>query len=334
MKIAVRAPNWIGDSILALPAIAALHENFPEAEIWICGLDWIKDIFLPLNYVEGVIPLKSPPRLRALLQDTKRLKKNQFDVGLLLTNSFSSALLFFLAKIPQRWGYDRDFRKLLLTKKVKINNSILSVHQVMYYTSLLSGLGLPASPRPLVLTLDPAVLQHANDLLVSLGRSFQHPLVVLNPGAFYGSAKRWPASQFAELATMLQEKNQADILIVGSADEFVLAQTIASLMKHPPFILSGKTTVSQLAALLLHATLFVSNDSGPMHMANSLGVPVIAIFGPTDPQLTGPYQQPSVVVKKDIDCWPCRYRECPTDHRCMESISAADVYRACERFLP
>ena len=333
MKIAVRAPNWMGDSILALPAIEALHENFPEAEIWICGQAWIKDIFLPLNHVAGVIPLKNPSRLRGLINSAKILKKHPFDAGLLLTNSFSSALLFFLAKIPQRWGYEKDFRKFLLTKTVKINNSSLSVHQAKYYTSLLSGLGLPASPRPLVLTVDPAVRQNANALLLSLGITFQHPLVVLNPGAFYGSAKRWPASRFAELATILQERNQADILIVGSADELVLAQTIASQMKRPPFILSGKTTVSQLAGVLLYATLFVSNDSGPMHMANSLEVPVVAIFGPTDPHLTGPFQQPSAVVKKDIDCWPCRNRDCPTDHRCMKSISALDVYSACERFL-
>jgi heptosyltransferase-2 len=333
MKIAVRAPNWIGDSILALPAIAMLHENFPESKIWIIGQNWIKDIFLPLDYVEGVIPLKNPTSLRSLLQGAKTLEKNHFDVGLLLTNSFSSALLFFLAKIPQRWGYNRDFRRLLLTKKVKINNSSLSVHQVQYYTNLLSGLGLPSSLRPLALTLDPDVRHQANNLLVSLGISFQRPLVVLNPGAFYGSAKRWPAARFAELATELQEKNQVDIIIVGSADELVIAQTIASQMKHPPFIVSGKTTVSQLAGVLLHAALFVSNDSGPMHLANSLEVPVVSIFGPTDPRLTGPYQQPSAVVKKETDCWPCRHRECPTDHRCMESISARDVYHACERFL-
>ncbi len=334
MKIAVRAPNWIGDSILALPAIAALQENYPEAEIWICGLEWIKDIFLPLNFVKGVIPLKSPSRLRGLLKSAKILKKKQFDVGVLLTNSFSSALLFLLAKIPQRWGYNRDFRGLLLTKPVKIGDSSLPVHQVLYYTNLLSGLGLPTSHQSLALTLDPAVRQQAQDLLVSLGITFQRPIVILNPGAFYGTAKRWPASRFAELASMLQEKVQADILIVGSVDELVLAQTIASLMKDPPFILSGKTTVSQLAGVLSHATLFVSNDSGPMHLANSFGVPVIAVFGPTDPQITGPFQQPSAVVKKDTDCWPCRHRECPTDHRCMGNISAADVYKAGERFLP
>lgn len=333
MKIVVRAPNWIGDSILALPAIAALHENFPDAKIWICGLGWIKDIFLPLDYVEGVIPLKSPSLLRGLIQNARRLKKLQFDVGLLLTNSFSSALLFFLAKIPQRWGYDRDFRAVLLTKKVKPKIHTLAEHQAKYYTSLLSGLGLHVSPQALVLPLDPAVKQQARNLLVSLGITFHRPLVVVNPGAFYGTAKRWPVPRFAELATVLQENKKADILIVGSADELALAQTIASLMKHSPFILTGKTTVSQLAGVLLHAALFVANDSGPMHMANSLNVPVVAIFGPTDPQLTGPYQQPSMVVKKETACWPCRYRECPTDHRCMESISAADVFRACERFL-
>ncbi|MFC2160292.1 glycosyltransferase family 9 protein [Acidobacteriota bacterium] len=234
MKIAVRAPNWIGDSILALPAITSLHENFPEAEIWICGQDWIKDIFLPLNYIDGVIPLKNTSRMRALLQGAKNLKKHRFDVGLLLTNSFSSALLFFLAGIPQRWGYNRDFRRLLLTKRVQLEAELLSVHQARYYSGLLSGLGIPVSHGPFVLTFDSAVRQHANALLVSLGITFQRPLVVLNPGAYYGSAKRWPTSRFAELATVLQEKNMADILIVGSADERVLAHEIASKMNRPP----------------------------------------------------------------------------------------------------
>jgi len=298
MKIVVRAPNWIGDSILALPTLAILHEKYPEAEIWICGLDWIKDIFLPLNYVEGVIPLKSPSLLRSLLQNAKTLKKKQFDVGVLLTNSFSSALLFFLAKIPQRWGYDRDFRRLLLTKRIKINDSSLSLHQVMYYINLLSSLGLPASPPSLAFSLNPAIRQQANDFLVSMGITFQRPIVVINPGAFYGATKRWPEPRFAELASILQEKIHADILIVGSADELVLAQRIASMMKEPPFILTGKTTVAQLAGILSHARLFVSNDSGPMHMANSLGVPVVAIFGPTNPNLTGPFQPPSASRKK------------------------------------
>jgi heptosyltransferase-2 len=118
MKIAVRAPNWIGDSVLALPAVAALHENFPEAEIWICGQEWIKDLFLPLDYIKGVISLKNSSTLKGLLQEAKILKKHKFDLGLLLTNSFSSALLFYMAKIKKRWGYNRDFRRFLLTKKV------------------------------------------------------------------------------------------------------------------------------------------------------------------------------------------------------------------------
>lgn len=329
MKIVVRAPNWIGDSILSFPAIAALHETLPEAEIWITGHEWVKDIFSPFDYIKGIIPLKGLSSRRGLLKNAKILQESEFDVGLLLTNSFSSALLFYLAKIPQRWGYNRDYRRFLLTKKVKIDDGSLRVHQAQYYINLLSDLGIPASSGSLIYELDPAVKLHANDLLVSLGITFQRPLVCMNPGAFYGPAKRWPASQFAELASLLQERNQADIIIVGSKDEFVLAQNIASHMEHPPIILSGKTTVSQLAGVLHHATLFVSNDSGPMHLANFLKVPTVGIFGPTDPLLTGPYLQPSSVVKKDIDCWPCRNRECPTDHRCMKDISAEEVYRAC-----
>lgn len=334
MKIVVRAPNWIGDSILALPAIRALYENFPDAELWICGQAWITDIFPPSDFIKGVLPLKNLSTLRGLFINAKLLRKKQFDMGLLLTNSFSSALLFYLANIPQRWGYNRDYRRKLLTRWVNIDEKNISIHQARYYINLLSGLGIPVSSGPLCFDLDPSIQQQVYDRLLSLGITFQRPLVCLNPGAFYGPAKRWPTSLFAELATLLQKRNQADIVIVGTKEERSLAQSIADQMETPPLILSGTTTVSQLAGVLHHSTLFVSNDSGPMHLANSLKVPVVAIFGPTDPQITGPYQQPSAVVKKDVDCWPCRYRECPTDHRCMETISAEDAFSACEGFMP
>ena len=213
MKIAVRATNWIGDSVLALPAVAALHENFPQAKIWILGQEWIKDIFLPLDYIEGVIPLKNPSKMKSLLRDSKSLKKHKFDLGILLTNSFSSALLFYLAKITQRWGYDRDFRRFLLTKRVRLNDDILSSHQALYYTHLLAGLGMSVSPRSLSLPFNPDLKQQAYDLLVSIGVGFNSPLVVLNPGAFFGPAKRWSPARFAELAALLQEKKRPKYLL-------------------------------------------------------------------------------------------------------------------------
>lgn len=329
MKIVVRAPNWIGDSILALPTLAALKEHDPNSEIWVCGQHWVSAIFLPMEEVRGVIPLKNPGRNSALFHNVRELKKHRFDAGLLLTNSFASALLFFLAGIPERWGYDRDFRRRLLTKRVPADQKALAVHQAEYYLNLLTGLGIAAAPRPLALTVPATVKEQARNLLSASGITFARPLVVINPGAFYGSAKRWTEPGFAALASRLQKETGADIVFVGSEEEKPLAEAIKARMEHPPLVLNGQTTVSLLAGILLHASLFISNDSGPMHMANALGVPVVAVFGPTDPSLTGPYQPPSAYVKKDTDCWPCRHRDCPTDHRCMEQISAGDVYERC-----
>jgi heptosyltransferase-2 len=333
MKIVVRSPNWIGDAVMAFPAIESLSRNFPEAEIWIAGRDWIKDLFLSLNYVKGIIPLPETTTWVGIREAAKTIKKHDFDAGLLLPNSFSSAFLFFLAKIPQRWGYDRDWRRFLLTKRVKVNPSASPVHHVHYYLNLVSGLGFQASSTKLEISPDKRATEEAKARLTSLGIKLNRPFVVLNPGAFYGPAKRWPESKFARLASLLQDRKNADILIVGSSEEADLAKKISSCLRIKPVILSGKTTLSQLAGLLAHAHLFVSNDSGPMHLATALRIPVVAIFGPTDPRITGPFHQPSWVVKKDVACWPCRHRECPTDHRCMDLITVEDVYSACEAVL-
>jgi heptosyltransferase-2 len=155
-------------------------------------------------------------------------------------------------------------------------------------------------------------------------------LVILSPGASYGPAKRWPACRFAELAGLVQKRKGAEILIIGSADETEVAESISSSMEKKPAILTGQTSLPRLLGLISQAALFISNDSGPMHMANALRVPVVGIFGPTDPEVTGPFEQPSRFVKKEVPCWPCAYRKCPYDRRCMMNISAEDVFRAGE----
>lgn len=333
MKIAVRVPNWIGDSILSIPAITSLRENFPDAQIWVAACEWVKEIFAPFDFIDRIISLPSQNDLKSLRISAQTLKELDFDVGLLLTNSFSSALLFYLAKIPERWGYVRDGRGFLLTKRVPQRNQGDYSHQVHYYLSLISGLGLQTSSPRLSLPIPHEDRKKAKALLSSLNADEKKPLVILNPGAFYGSAKRWPASKYAALATFLQEKNQAEILIIGSLNEVSLAEAIADAMKKTPLLLTGKTTLRELAALISHAALLITNDSGPMHIANALSTPLVAIFGPTDPRRTGPLQEPSVVFKKEVPCWPCAYRDCPFDHRCMMNIEIEEVFQACQPFL-
>lgn len=333
MKIVVRAPNWIGDSVLSLPALECLGKNYPQAEIWVAAKEWVKDIFAALHFVKGVIPLPPADDLKSLTVSVQTIKKLKFDIGLLLPNSFSSALLFYLAKIPQRWGYSSDGRNLLLTKWVSPKKQDGSVHQLNCYLDLVSNLGLKTVAPKLSFPLSKKEKMDAKKLLLSLNMDLRRPLVFLHPGASYGPAKRWSVLKFSELASLLQKRKKASFIISGSNDEAQLAESVAMLMREKPVSLAGKTSLLRLASLISNADLFITNDSGPMHLANALHVPVVAIFGPTDPTLTGPYQQPSAVVKKDVPCSPCSYRECPFDHRCMENIPIEEVFQACQKFL-
>lgn len=333
MKIIVRAPNWIGDSILAVPAAYSLSRNFPQAQIWIAAKEWVKDLFSSHDFIKGIIPLPDIDGFRNLKDSAHKIKSFHFDIGVLLTNSFFSALLFYLGKIPERWGYSTDGRKVLLTRGVALKKGVNCSHQLNYYLDLISGLGLKTSPPKISLPLTQEEKGEAKELLLFLNVDLKNPLIILNPGASYGPSKRWHAENYAELAILLQDRKKAEILITGSKVESELVESIASLMTKKPFNLTGKTTLRLLAGLISNADLFITNDSGPMHIANALKIPVIAIFGPTNPSFTGPFQQPAVVIKKDVPCWPCSYRECPFDHRCMISIDPEEVFEACQEFL-
>jgi len=330
MKIVVRVPNWIGDCILALPAIESIKRNFPEAQMWVAAQAWVKDLFASNSLVDGIIPLPQLKKWKNLRASARNLSEEGFGTGVLLTNSFASALLFYLANIPKRWGYATDGRGLLLTRSAPLKNEDSPRHQVHYYLGLLSGLGLQSFSPGIRLPLPSEEQEAGRERLLSLGLGLNNPLVILSPGASYGPAKRWPACRFAELASLIQKRRGAQILIVGSADETEVAKSISSSMEKKPAILTGQTSLPQLLGLISQAALFISNDSGPMHLANALRVPVVGIFGPTDPEVTGPLEQPSRFVKKEVPCWPCAYKKCPYDHRCMMNISAEDVFRAGE----
>ncbi|MBN2206507.1 MAG: lipopolysaccharide heptosyltransferase II [Candidatus Aminicenantes bacterium] len=333
MKILVRAPNWVGDSILALPAIASLRDNFPGAEVWVASRGWVRDLFPAGDGIAGSLALPDGAGIKTLRRAGRELRACGFDAGLLLTNSFASALLFTLAKIPERWGYAADGRGPLLTKRIRRPAAGPVVHQVQEYLGLISGLGLKPRPPKIDLTLAPAETRAAQRRLRDIGVPSGRPLVVVDPGASYGPAKRWFAERFAATADRLRSRHKAEILLVGSPGETALAEKVAAAMRKRPHVLTGRPTLRELLGLLGRAALVLTNDSGPMHMANALGVPVVGVFGPTDPRRTGPVQPPSAVIKKDAACWPCLYRGCPYDHRCMSAVGVDDVVEACARFL-
>lgn len=334
MRIVVRVPNWIGDVMFALPALESLKANYPGAEIWLAGAPWVRDLLAGESWGKRVLPLGPAKGLGGLRTAARDLRERGFDLGLLLTNSFGSAVLFALAKIPERWGAKRDGRGRLLTKGPRAEDSTPPLHMVRYYLRLLEGLGLRTVPPEIRLTVTAEERERARTDLEALGILSDRPLVILNPGAAYGPAKRWPAARFAELGRLLQERKGADIAVTGAASDAGLAAEIGAALARKPADLTGRTNLRGLLGVMSRAAVFVSNDTGPMHMANALRVPVVGVFGPTDPRATAPFHPPAAVLKKDgVPCWPCFYRECPYDHQCMTAVTAEEAFAAAAELL-
>jgi heptosyltransferase-2 len=334
MKIIIRAPNWVGDAVLALPAVAAVRRGFPRSEVWVAAKSGAGDLFAAAGLADRTVALPGDNSLRSIRQAARELGGQSLDAGLLLTNSFGSALLFYLARIPERWGYAADGRSLLLTRAVRRKSADVPRHHVHYYLDLVAALGLEASRPEVRLSLPAQDVEAARVRLRALGLDPARPLVVLCPGASYGPAKRWPAERFARTAALLQERRGAEVLVIGSAPELEIAESVRNKLARKPAVLTGQTSLRELMGLIGRATILLSNDTGPMHLANALGVPVVGVFGPTDPAATGPLRPPSRVVKRDVPCWPCYYRECPLDHRCMTLILPEDVAAAAESIWP
>ncbi len=333
MKIVVRTPNWIGDTLMALPAIESLRRNFPSDEIWIAAPAWVREIFAGEEWSGRLWPLDSPKRGNDFFAAAAKLRAPSFDAGLLLTNSFGSAAVFALAGIPERWGYAREGRGFLLTKKVRARRGDEPSHMVRYYLDLVEGLGWKTHPAEIRLTVTSSEAERGRALLTAAGLDPGRPLAILNPGAAFGPAKRWPADRFAALARILQDRHGLEIAVTGGVEDRLSAQVVQSAVSRPAADLTGRTTLRELLGVIRAAAVFVTNDTGPMHMANALRVPVVAVFGPTEPAVTAPYHEPRTILKKDVVCWPCLYRECPYDHRCMLSITAEETAEAAARFL-
>ncbi len=332
MKIVVRVPNWIGDSVMCLPAIYSVSKNFPDAQIWVAARNWVKDIFSHIDFITGTVPLLKETSFHNTYKNICEIKKRKFDLGLLFTNSFSSALLFYLARISKRWGYAREGRSFLLSKAISLRDKSLQ-HQIYYYLDLLKAVGLQVEKPNVFLSLTSEEREWAEETLRQLNIPANSLIIGLNPGSFYGSAKRWPEEYFASLANKFITELNAKLLLFGSKNEVPIAKKLLSLTNRPIFNFVGKTSLRQLIALISKCSLFVTNDSGPMHIANALRIPVVAIFGPTNPERTGPFHHPYRIIQKKVTCFPCKYRDCPLDHKCMRIISVNEVFEISKGFL-
>jgi lipopolysaccharide heptosyltransferase II len=334
MKIVVRVPNWIGDVVFALPALRSLGAHFAGSDIRVAGPPWAAGLLSGTEFAGKTMALHPAGASLRAREAAATLRAEAFDTGILLTNSFSSALLFRRARIKERWGYGTDGRGFLLTRSVRRKKAHSPVHMVRYYLGLLEGLGIPALPASVHLSVPAAAKADAARLLVEAGIDPSRPLVLLAPGAAHGPAKRWPAARFGETAEILRTRIGAAVAVVGTEADAPLAAEIAASMSVPPADLAGRTGLGELLGLFDRAAVLVANDSGPLHMANALRTPVVAVFGPTDPRATGPFHEPArVLMIEGVPCWPCEYRVCPYDHRCMTGIAAAEAARAAGEVL-
>ena len=340
MKILIRATNWIGDAIMALPALRAVRKRFPEAEIAIVGRPYVADIYRDQEICDQLIPY-DPRGLHAGLSGRERLaaelRAQKFDMALLLQNAFDAAWLAWRARIPERIGYARDARSFLLTKAVPLpRHGEIPAHEKFYYLELLRRAGWLDSAQDetfISLRVSEEKRRSADEFLCESGVRQGALRIAIGAGASYGSAKCWPPPRFAEVANQLQSEADADVILFGTAAEASVSTAISAEMRRPPIDLTGKTAIADLPALLSQCHLFIGNDSGAMHVAAAVGLPVIAVFGPTDPEGTAPVTPRCSIVQQKPYCSPCFLRSCPTDHRCMTAITANMVEAAARPWL-
>jgi len=340
VKILIRATNWIGDAIMALPALRAVRKRFPEAEIAIVGRPYVADIYRDQEICDQLIPY-DPRGLHAGLSGRERLaaelRAQKFDMALLLQNAFDAAWLAWRARIPERIGYARDARSFLLTKAVPLpRHGEIPAHEKFYYLELLRRAGWLDSAQDetfIGVRVSEEKRRSADEFLCESGVRQGALRIAIGAGASYGSAKCWPPPRFAEVANQLQSEADADVILFGTAAEASVSTAISAEMRRPPTDLTGKTAIADLPALLSQCHLFIGNDSGAMHVAAAVGLPVIAVFGPTDPEGTAPVTPRCSIVQQKPYCSPCFLRSCPTDHRCMTAITANMVEAAARPWL-
>ncbi len=340
MKLLVRATNWVGDAILSIPAMQAIRARWLAAEIIVLARPWVAGLYQGQDFVDRVIPLENAGGLRdfrAMETVAARLRAEEFDIAVLLPNSFSSAWLIWRAGIPERIGYARDGRGLMLTRRIAVPRAReIPKQESCYYLELLRRAGwLESLPdvREIRLQVSAQAKCAAEEKLQAEGASAQRPRIAMAPGAAYGSAKCWLPERFAQVADRLIEEFRASVILFGTSSEREIISRIAEGMKQPPINLAGRTAITELPALLGACQLFIGNDSGAMHVAAAAGVPVVAIFGPTDPEGTAPVTARRTLVREPVFCSPCFLRHCPIDHRCMTRIPAEAVYAAARNWL-
>jgi heptosyltransferase-2 len=346
MKILVRAPNWVGDAVMAIPALQEIRRKHPDAEVSLLARPAVADLFAGQPFADRILTYDFRGKHRGWLGRERlagELRQEKFDAAVLLQNAFDAAWLAWRAGIPERIGYARDARGPLLTRAIPVpREGEIAKHESQYYLELLRRAGwADASTKvppdtagavaPIRLLISEDAGARAESALLAAGAKAARWRCAIAPGASYGAAKCWPPERFAQLADRLISECGADVIFFGTPGEKDIAARILSQMKSRAISMVGETSMRDLAAFFARCSAFIGNDSGAMHVAAAAGLPVIGIFGSTDPEGTAPVTAEFTLIREPVSCSPCFLRQCPVDHRCMRRISADAVFQAAAR---
>lgn len=351
-KILVVQPSWVGDAVMATPTLRAIRELYPQAYVSYLMRRYVKPLYVGMPWADQLITYRTgKTKAKAgkgqFFDLAARLRAGRFDLAILLPNSFKTALVCKMARIPRILGYERDGRGFLLSDRLlpfKDKGKFVPSPIVKYYLGLAHYLGSTHRDLKLELFVTPAERKEASDVfarcgldpeLTRPGSTGGPPLVLLNPGAAFGAAKCWKPEYFAELADRFIDDHGATVLLSAAPKERPIVDAIKRHMRHAPVDLSNKgTTLGSLKEIVRRCDLMVTNDTGPRHIAAAMDVPVITVFGPTHPEWTEIYYAKERQVQVKVFCGPCQKKLCPLDHRCMTRVTPGMVYAACMPFLP
>ncbi len=338
-RVVVRGTNWVGDSVMTVPALRALRRVLPQAHITLAIRPGAKGIFSEADFIDDVL-VYNRKNAFSVIPQVREWRRRNFDLALLFQNAFEAALIPFLAGVPVRLGYATESRQALLTHPLELPDWRSSRHEVFYYLYLVTALEQMLFGSSSICEAEPdASIQisetrraEANELLRTYGIRAGQPVVAICPGSINSRAKRWPAEAYAALADRLIE-SQRQVVLIGSQGEAEVSQDVMGRMQHEPVVLTGKTSLDQVTAVLATVDLIVTNDTGPAHIGAALGRPTIVIFGPTNPLTTRPFSPAAEILRHPPECAPCMLRDCPIDHRCMTAITIDEVFERSHALL-
>ncbi|HJQ69270.1 MAG TPA: lipopolysaccharide heptosyltransferase II [Blastocatellia bacterium] len=335
-RVMVRVPNWVGDAVMAAPALGELRRVLGEAHVTFVARPWVAGLFDGEGLADSVIPVEdargAASKATQFIGVARLLRRERFDLAVLFQNAFGAALLARAAGARFIAGYPTDARRWLLDLAVEFEPDYKARHQVFYYLNIVARLEQQLSGKSLVdfenasprLRATEEQKDRARELLGAACERF----VVINPGATNSRAKQWLAERFAETADRLAGGEGLRPVIVGTAGDIQTANEVASRMKTQALVLAGRTSIAELKGVLALASLVISNDTGAAHVSAALGVPTVVVFGPTEHASTRPLSDVAAVVRHQVECSPCMLRDCPIDHRCMTRVEVDQVYHA------